>query len=71
MKAYLESLENMLSKDNRSCDERHCIVAAYRKKLRNYRKYQLLTVLTLGLIPKFRKRKNLLRSKLGKQFGDR
>ena len=71
MKAYLESLENMLSKDNRSCDERHCIVAAYRKKLRNYRKYQLLTVLTLGLIPKFRKRKNLLRSELGKQFGDR
>ena len=71
MKAYLESLENMLSKDDRSCDERHYIVAAYRKKLRHYRKYQLLTVLTLGLIPKFRKRKNLLRSKLGKQFGDR
>ena len=71
MKAYLESLENMLSKDDRSCDERHYIVAAYRKKLRHYRKYQLLTVLTLGLIPKFRKRKNLLRSELGKQFGDR
>ena len=71
MKGYLESLENMLSKDDRSCDERHYIVAAYRKKLRHYRKYQLLTVLTLGLIPKFRKRKNLLRSELGKQFGDR